>query len=113
MLERCRIEGPLSTAVGLRASIDIMAVSLEVPQSIKSRTTIMAQLSHAWVSTKDCVMSTASLFAIIRKQKQSRGTLAEGGMVKMCRVYMMDYWAAGKKNEMCRGMAVPGKYNVT
>lgn len=58
-------------------------------------------------------MSTASLFAIIRKQKQSRGTLAEGGMVKMCRVYMMECWAAGKKSEMCRGRAVPGKYNVT
>lgn len=56
-------------------------------------------------------MSTASLFAIIKKQKQSRGTLAEG-MVKMCCMRMMEYWSAGKKNEMCREMAVPGKYNV-
>lgn len=56
-------------------------------------------------------MSTASLFAIIKKQKQSRGTFAEG-MVKMCCMCMMEYWSAGKKNGMCREMAVPGKYNV-
>lgn len=55
--KECGEEGPLFTAVGVKTSVDIIEICLEVPQKVKNRTTNYdPAISVLGVDTKDSIL---------------------------------------------------------